>query len=410
VAPDDLNAPLGQDKGKKQRKLPAALPHFVAGALGLFALAVGAWAVFGDDPLGGEPIAVVAAKKSGTDAQAKHEGASDGVNHARYDGPDGQKPADATVAVKIVSPPPGSKTVTIIDGSSGKTQEVTIPGNAADKTPKAPSEAKPPVDPRLSETTRHGSIPAIGPNGARASVVFAHPRQLPPGKTDAPQIALIVAGLGISASGTADAFANLPAPVTFAIAPYGADLPALASRANGENHEVLLQAPMEPFDYPNNDPGPQTLLTSLTADQNIDRLHWQMSRFSGYVGIVGYMGARFTASEQSLSPVLRETAKRGLIYVDDGSSARSIAGQISGSQNLPFVKTDVVIDTVPTPAEIDHALARLEMAARERGNAVGIASALPATVSRLAAWAKGLEARGFLLVPVTMVAAKAKSS
>ena len=63
---------------------------------------------------------------------------------------------------------------------------------------------------------------------------------------------------------------------------------------------------MEPFDYPDNDPGPQTLLTSLTPEQNIDRLHWLMSRFQGYVGIVSYMGARFTASEPSLAPVLRE--------------------------------------------------------------------------------------------------------
>ena len=58
----------------------------------------------------------------------------------------------------------------------------------------------------------------------------------------------------------------------------------LVARARGEGHEVLLQVPMEPFDYPDNDPGPQTLLTSLDAGQNIDRLHWLMSRFQGYVG------------------------------------------------------------------------------------------------------------------------------
>ena len=167
---------------------------------------------------------------------------------------------------------------------------------------------------------------------------------------------------------------------------------------------------MEPFDYPDNDPGPQTLLTSLTPDQNIDRLHWLMSRFQGYVGMSSYMGARFTASEPSLAPVLRETAKRGLIYVDDGSSPRSIAGQLAGSQNLPFAKTDIVLDAVPTPTEIDHALARLEMAAREHGTAVGFATALPATVARIAEWAKTVEARGFVLVPITMVAVKAKSS
>ena len=98
---------------------------------------------------------------------------------------------------------------------------------------------------------------------------------------------------------------------------------------------------MEPFDYPDNDPGPQTLLTSLDAEQNIDRLHWLMSRFQGYVGIANYMGARFTASEQALAPVLRETAKRGLIYFDDGSSPRSLAGQIAGANNLAFAKADV---------------------------------------------------------------------
>ncbi len=124
---------------------------------------------------------------------------------------------------------------------------------------------------------------------------------------------------------------------------------------------------MEPFDYPDNDPGPQTLLTSLDAGQNIDRLHWLMSRFQGYVGIANYMGGRFSASEQALGPVLREAAKRGLIYFDDSSSARSLASQIAGANSLAFAKADVVIDAVPTPADVDRALARLETAARAKG-------------------------------------------
>ena len=220
----------------------------------------------------------------------------------------------------------------------------------------------------------------------------------------------MVGGLGISASGTADAFAKLPGSVTFALAPYGIDLEKLAQHARADNHEVLLQVPMEPFDYPDNDPGPQTLLTSLTPDQNIDRLHWMMSRFQGYVGITSYMGARFTAAEQMLAPILREIAKRGLIYVDDGSSPRSVASQIAGSHNLPFAKAGLVLDAVPTPVEIDRVLARLEIMARDNGTAVGIATAQPATIARIAEWAKKVEGRGFVLVPITMVAIKAKSS
>jgi len=398
VAPNDLNAPLGQDKRKRPPKLPVAAPQLLAGALGLSGLIIVAWAALVNDPLGGEPTAVVATKLTPA-TPTDRDVDSSGKQHARHDGP--AAPVADTAAAP---PPPGSKTVTIIDGSSGAKQQVTIPGNSGAAAPNTL------LDPKLLETTRHGAIPKIGPDGARASARYARPRQIPANKKDAPVIAIVVGGLGISASGTADAFTKLPATVTFALTPYGVDLEKMAERARAEEHEVLLQIPMEPFDYPDNDPGPQTLLTSLTPEQNVDRLQWLMSRFGGYVGIMSYMGARFTASEQGLSPVLREAAKRGLIYMDDGSNSRSIAGQLAGGQNLPFAKADIVIDTVPTPVEIDRALARLEMRARETGTAVGYATAQPGTIARIAEWAKKAEAQGILLVPITMVAIKAKSS
>ena len=408
---DDLDAPLGQTKRKGLPKLPAAAPQILAGVLGLFGIVVVAWAIFVTDPLGGEPTAVVATG-SLAKPQAKPEG--DGQQHFRHDGQAAGDTPSVKVAIPAAAqpPPPGSKTITIIDGSSGKRQDVVIPGKSVELAPNlAPDLAlKTAGDQRFVEITRHGAIPRIAPDGVRPYVRFAHPRKLPADKADSPRIAIIVGGLGISATGTADALSKLPAPVTLAFAPYSPDLAQLAERARAENHELLLQTPMEPFDFPDNDPGPQTLLTSLTPDQNIDRLHWQMSRLQGYVGIVSYMGAKFTASEPSLAPVLRETAKRGLIYVDDGASSRSVAGQLAGSQKLSFAKADVVIDAVPTPVEIDHALARLEVVARDRGTAVGLANALPGTVSRIAEWAKKAEARGFVLVPISMVAVKEKSS
>ena len=400
---DDLNAPLGQHKRKRLLNLPVSAPQLLAGVLGLSGVVVVAWAALVNDPLGGEPTAVVATKAPPS-TQTARDGDRDGKQHARHDGEAGSAPnAPAAAAKAVEAPPPGSRTVTIIDGSSGARQQFTIPGNSD-------GASKPLLDPKLVEATRHGAIPKIGPDGVRPSARYARPRDLPANKKDSPLISIVIGGLGIGASGTADAFAKLPATVTFALAPYGTDLEKLAERARADQHELLLQVPMEPFDYPDNDPGPQTLLTSLTSEQNIDRLHWLMSRFQGYVGLMSYMGARFTASEQGLAPVLRDAAQRGLIYVDDGSSSRSIAGQLAGAHNLPFAKTDIVLDTVPTPVEIDRALARLEMKARDSGVAVGFATAQPATIARIADWAKKVEARGIFLVPITMVAIKAKSS
>jgi uncharacterized protein len=171
---------------------------------------------------------------------------------------------------------------------------------------------------------------------------------------------------------------------------------------------VLLQVPMEPLDYPGHDPGPHTLLTSLAPQQNVDRLHWQMSQIQGYVGIINTMGARFTASEQSFAPVLRDIAKRGLVFVDDGSNPGSVADRIADANDVPFARADVIVDAAPTPAEIDRALARLETLAHEHGVAIGISSALPVSIAHIAKWAKSAASRGLLLVPITAVTMKAK--
>jgi uncharacterized protein len=165
---------------------------------------------------------------------------------------------------------------------------------------------------------------------------------------------------------------------------------------------------MEPFDAETN-PGAHTLLTSLPAEQNIDRLHWLMSRFQGYVGIGNFVGGRFTASESALAPVLRETAKRGLIYVDGGSSPGNSVGQIPGATKLPYAKVEIVVDASPKAEDIDKALSRLEALARERGTAIGLAQARPATIDRVAKWAKAAAARGIVLVPISAVAVKPRS-
>ena len=405
---DDLNAPLGQDKDKPASKPLGRAPQALAGLLGLLGIAVVGWALFVNDPLGGEPVVTVATVADPA-APVKADDAADANHPARYDGPavPGAPPANANItkpADKTASEPaPGTKTVTIIDGSTGKRKDIVLPDH--DAAPLAQ-----PADKKMLEPTTHGAIPQIAPDGTRAFALYARPRTLPANRGDAPRIAIVVGGLGISASATAEALAKLPAAVTFAIAPYGAGLDRLATSARERGHELLLQIPMEPFDYPNNDPGPRTLLTSLAPEENIDRLHWLMARFQGYVGLIGYMGAKFTASEQALTPILHDAAKRGLLYVDDGSSLRSNAGQIAGGSNMPFAKADIVLDAVPTPVEIDRALARLELAAREHGVAVGYANAQPGSIARIAEWAKAVEERGFVLVPVTMVAVKAKST
>ena len=398
---DELSTPLGQKAVRKRRfRLPFTAMQALAVVLGLVLVGFVGVVLFTDNPLGGEPVARIALRK----AQVADE--KPAVAAAGHDAPAAKAaPKQAAAGDNKAA---DNKTVTIIDGSSGSRHDVVIGAETPDK---APGEAAPAVmagiDPRLLEKSRYGMIPVIADGLKPFTAYAAEADRVKAGKM--PVVAIVVGGLGVGAAKTTEAIMKLPAAVTLAFTPYGSDPAKLAERARAQRHEILLQIPMEPFDYPDNDPGPQTLLTTLGAEQNLDRLYWHLSRFQGYAGITNFMGARFVVADAAMQPILREAAKRGLGFLDDGSAPRSVAAGLAAGQALPFAKADFSIDAVPTALEIDRALAKLESLARERGTAVGVASALPISIERIGAWIKALESHGIMLVPLTTAMLKSKS-
>jgi uncharacterized protein len=405
-AADELSAPLGRNmaRGKRRFRLPFSKTQVLATVLGLFLATFAGYALFNDDPFGGEPLIRIAlGPSSGEDKVAAKSPEMSAEKPAMA--PHGAEPAASSSKTNAAS---DQRTVTIIDGSSGTRHDVTIGGGeSAEKDATAAPTVMSAIDPRLLEKSRYGMIPVVF-DGLKPFTVYA-------GEVDRakaakmPIVAIVVGGLGVGAAKTVDAILRLPAAVTLAFTPYGSDPGKLVERARAQHQEILLQIPMEPYDYPDNDPGPQTLLTALAAEQNIDRLYWHLSRFQGYAGIANFMGARFVATDTAMMPIVKEAAKRGLGYFDDGA-ARSVAPSLAATQAVPFAKADVAVDAVPTPGEIDRALAKLEGLAKERGMAVGVASALPISIERISVWTRTLDSHGLLLVPLTTAMLKSKSS
>jgi polysaccharide deacetylase 2 family uncharacterized protein YibQ len=402
---DDLSTPLGQDQPRRKRRLrlPFTAMQALAVMLGLFLVGFAGFAIFNKDPLGGEPMTRLAIRepKATEEKPAASGHDQDGKQESKHEVKEAPKQAGE------------QKTVTMIDGSTGTRRDVVIgAGDAADKGEAAGASAAPPVmagiDPKLLEKSRYGMIPMAAGDLKPFNVYAADADRAKAAKM--PVIAIVIGGLGVGAAKTTDAIMKLPPAVTLAFTPYGSDPGKLAERARAQRHEIFLQIPMEPYDFPDNDPGPQTLLTSLSTDQNMDRLYWHLSRMQGYAGITNFMGTRFVATDAAMQPIIREAARRGLGFFDDGSSPRSVAPQAAASAAMPFGKGDIAIDAVPTPTEIDRALNKLEAAARERGTAIGTASALPVSIERIGAWARTLGDRGILLVPLTTAMLKSKSS
>lgn len=381
AADDILTKPLGvADRAARPR---FALRPYVSAATGAgiltLALLAGGLALTGD-PRGGEPRAAAIIEIREAPAPRAAEAAA----------PVPKGPAQSASEVEQAS----GVTVFRPDGSAAPDAPVIIrvPNAAQVKLAPAP-------DPRLTERGRHGPLPRLGEGRLRPLDIYARPEE--PGT--GPRIAVLVSGLGIGENATLGAIARLPAAVSLALSPYGNDLEKTAIRAREAGHEILLQLPMEPFDFPDSDPGPQTLLTSARPGENLDRTAWAMSRFPGFVGAVNFMGAKLMSEPGALEPVLKDLSARGLGLIDDGSAAGSKVAEVAAKTKLPTARAEIVIDAVARPDAIDAELARLETLARQKGFVLASASTSPLTIDRLSRWSRDLETRGIRLVPVSAI-------
>lgn len=243
------------------------------------------------------------------------------------------------------------------------------------------------------ETGAHAPVaPAEPAEPAPAANPASFRREAPP-PSGRPRIAIVVRGLGLSESLTARAV-KLPPDISLGLSAYSHGLQKQVDAARDAGHEVYLDVPVEPLGFPNNDSGPEALLTTLDAAANAERLAWSLGRATGYPGLVFAAASPLLDSAAAMAPLAADKAAHGLIFVH--ARGRGMEGVAA-----PQASGDIVIDAKPAPGEIDAALEQLEAAARKSGRAIGFANAYPVTVERLAAWSASLEERGFELVPVS---------
>ncbi|WBQ10297.1 divergent polysaccharide deacetylase family protein [Hyphomonadaceae bacterium ML37] len=285
-------------------------------------------------------------------------------------------------------------------------EEVSLPGvsdtEAALNAPPAPATPTAPAAPLpgLWEDGPGGPLPMISADGRRPDEAYARAHAPRTG----PVVALIVGGLGMSERLTLEAIETLPPEVTLSFAPYANDLQGWIDRARAAGHEVLIELPMEPFDYPNNDPGPHTLLADASEAENARRLAWLLSRSAGYAGVINYQGARLGAAPAPLSQIFARLEARGLTMFHDGAGRRQVIEAAGREANARLVLADRVIDADPSPESVETRLLELEALALQNGSALGSGFAYPVTVDAAAAWAEGLSRRGYVLAPASHVA------
>jgi polysaccharide deacetylase 2 family uncharacterized protein YibQ len=126
-----------------------------------------------------------------------------------------------------------------------------------------------------------------------------------------------------------------------------------------------------------------------------------MGQITNYTGIMNYLGGRFLSDADALEPVMRDLGKRGLLFLDDGTSAQSLSGTLAGAFDVPHGFADLVLDGELSRSAILRKLDELERIARRNGMAIGVAFAFEESVAAIGEWMEEGQGRGIEFVGVS---------
>ena len=195
------------------------------------------------------------------------------------------------------------------------------------------------------------------------------PRPVPIEKL--PLVALVIDDLGYDKK-IAEKFSNLDINLTFSILPHSPFKDEIARLANSKGIEIMLHLPMEPVEYPEVNPGPGTLLSSMSADELIRQLEDDLDALPGIKGVNNHMGSKLTVESTQMYQIFSVLKQRGLFFIDSRTTSDSMARPSARLFQIPFAERDVFIDHYLKPNFIRKQIKELIRIARLNGAAVGI--------------------------------------
>ena len=241
------------------------------------------------------------------------------------------------------------------------------------------------------------------PSRAPAAPKPRDPRPAPPAPVSAPRVAVIVDDLGARRD-VFDPLRDIRRPLTVAILP-GLPLSQWTAREAAQaGMEVILDLPMEPYRFPEVDPGPGALLMAMGPQELQAQVGAHLASVPGAVGVTNHMGSRMTEDRARMRTVLEVLAGRRLFLVDGLASNLSVAYDEAKALGLRAGRRQIVVDHAAGEAGDRVRWDEVAWWAERRGEVIVIAHGHPLTARLLREYVPRWEARGMRLVPVSQLA------
>jgi polysaccharide deacetylase 2 family uncharacterized protein YibQ len=214
------------------------------------------------------------------------------------------------------------------------------------------------------------------------------------------KIVVIINDLGLSKSYTLDAL-ELPSNITLGFSPYASSLAEWADQANAKGFEILVGLPMQPTDYPVNDPGPHALLHNLAVGENLSRLDWVLARSDKFAGIYSYPNESFSSYRTNILPVLDELKNKDFFLIYGNKQNEPQLNSLSESTGLELKTVNVLLDEEPSEEKLKEGFLKLEGAAYNNGYAIGYLNAYPISIKVLKEWLATIDSSKLAVVPAS---------
>ncbi|AIF80879.1 hypothetical protein I862_01580 [endosymbiont of Acanthamoeba sp. UWC8] len=217
-----------------------------------------------------------------------------------------------------------------------------------------------------------------------------------------PKVALLVDGLGLSRSETISAV-EMDALIALGFSPYSQDVINWINKGVSGGHEVYINLPMHPAEYPANDAGSLALMNNLSVEENLLRLKLITFKSDKIKGVISGAREIFTDSKDDILPILGFLKQKKLSYIYGGEVNNESLDDLSEALNVNYIDINITIDDELDVEAVKSNLLRLENMAKVRGFALGKFHAYPMSVKAINEWIGELNNSEVMLVPVSQL-------
>ena len=196
-------------------------------------------------------------------------------------------------------------------------------------------------------------------------------------------------------------FIELELPLSFAVLPQRTYSKRIAELAREKGREVMLHLPMEPYDYPETNPGPGAILAHMTKQELIDMLEKDLASVPQAIGVSNHMGSFLTSEKEVMETVMGYLKVNDLFFVDSLTAPDTVAYKVAKKMDVKAARRTMFLDNIQDVQAITENIMLMAEKSRKIDGLIAIAHPYPTTYEAFKLALPRLRENGIEVVPIS---------